>query len=496
MREQLLTLISVLLLITGCQTPEAEERDVTFQTINLGKEVNISCFEIEPNGSMWVGLDGQGLAYKESEGTPYRFFDKLSGTLPSDVVICHYRDRQKRQWFGTFGNGMFYWDGSAFQLPDNEALKAKELEYVAAFIEDEEGTLWIATQKNGIASCDTTGQVTFFDENNSGLQTNWIADMVTFDKKTIYVASGWGLFLIDTKSKEITPLLDSNGQPFIEKQLIRSLYASSDSLLWIGTQMGLYVYHKDRHTWKQLTTDDGIADNLVKAIGRDRHGNIWITADHSITRITKESDGRYTCHAFRPDDGIGDGVFHVRAVACAPDGTMLFGSSKGCLMAKNPHASLSAQRDAADWPFIVLAILATVLLVACVLLLIRRRSHTPVYAEIEPTKMEVTPVDEQLKEKAIRLVEEHISDAEFSVEELSAALGMSRGHLYKRLVAITGKTPIEFLRTIRIKRGQQLLQSGENVSSVAWSVGMSPKQFAKYFKEEYGMLPSDYIKKI
>ena len=119
-----------------------------------------------------------------------------------------------------------------------------------------------------------------------------------------------------------------------------------------------------------------------------------------------------------------------------------------------------------------------------------------VHAPIEPSTLEITSADEQLKEKAIRIVEEHISESEFSVEDLSAALGMSRGHLYKRLVAITGKTPIEFIRTIRIKRGRQLLEeSGEGVQQVAWRIGMSPKQFAKYFKEEYGLLPSDFIRK-
>ena len=101
----------------------------------------------------------------------------------------------------------------------------------------------------------------------------------------------------------------------------------------------------------------------------------------------------------------------------------------------------------------------------------------------------------QLKEKAIRIVQEHIDDSDFSVEDMSDAIGMSRAHLYKRLLAITGKTPIEFIRVIRVKQGRQLLeQSGESISQVAYRVGMSPKQFAKYFKEEYGVLPSEYMK--
>ena len=98
-------------------------------------------------------------------------------------------------------------------------------------------------------------------------------------------------------------------------------------------------------------------------------------------------------------------------------------------------------------------------------------------------------------ERATRIVEDNISDSDFSVEALSAALGMSRGHLYKRLTALTGVSPLEFIRMIRLKRGKQYLdQSGEGVAQIAWKIGLSPKQFAKYFKEEYGMLPSEYVR--
>ncbi|MDE6466699.1 MAG: helix-turn-helix transcriptional regulator, partial [Duncaniella sp.] len=83
---------------------------------------------------------------------------------------------------------------------------------------------------------------------------------------------------------------------------------------------------------------------------------------------------------------------------------------------------------------------------------------------------------------------------DLSVEELSSYLGMSRVDLYKKLKAVTGKTPIEFIRLIRLKRAAQLLRESQlNVSEVAYQVGFnSPKYFARYFKEEYNILPSEY----
>ena len=115
--------------------------------------------------------------------------------------------------------------------------------------------------------------------------------------------------------------------------------------------------------------------------------------------------------------------------------------------------------------------------------------------EINPENIDIQPLDQQLIKKAIVVVEENISNSEFSVEEFSRTLGMSRTTLYKKFVSITGKTPIEFIRILRLKRAAQLLRESQmSISEVAYDVGFNhPKYFSKYFKEEFGMLPSKYI---
>ena len=106
-------------------------------------------------------------------------------------------------------------------------------------------------------------------------------------------------------------------------------------------------------------------------------------------------------------------------------------------------------------------------------------------------------MDEKLIEKAIKYVEDNISRSDLSVEELSRALGMSRVHLYKKLLQITGKSPIEFIRVIRLKRAAQLLRESQlHVSEVAYEVGFNnPKYFSRHFKDEFGVLPSAYQEK-
>lgn len=116
--------------------------------------------------------------------------------------------------------------------------------------------------------------------------------------------------------------------------------------------------------------------------------------------------------------------------------------------------------------------------------------------DVEPSEITITSLDEKLIEKAIKIVEDHMEDSEFSVEVLSQELALSRGYLYKKLMAITGKGPAEFIRTIRLKRARQLLAKSQlQIAEVAYKCGFnSPKRFAQSFRNEFGMLPSEYIK--
>ncbi|MDF9831071.1 two-component regulator propeller domain-containing protein [Parabacteroides sp. PF5-6] len=114
--------------------------------------------------------------------------------------------------------------------------------------------------------------------------------------------------------------------------------------------------------------------------------------------------------------------------------------------------------------------------------------------KIEPSKIAVNSLDKKLIERALAYTESNMANPDFSVEELSRELGMSRVHLYKKLTQITGKTPIEFIRIIRLKRAAQLLKESQlTVSEIAYEVGFNnPKYFRKYFKDEFGVLPSQY----
>lgn len=115
---------------------------------------------------------------------------------------------------------------------------------------------------------------------------------------------------------------------------------------------------------------------------------------------------------------------------------------------------------------------------------------------IEPGDIEVEPAqtEEDFIRQAVEMLEKNIANADFSVDEWSRELGLSRTTLYKKVLSATGSTPIGFIRSFRMKRAAQLLEKTQhNVAEVAYMVGFNnPKYFARYFKEIYGKLPSLY----
>jgi YesN/AraC family two-component response regulator len=113
---------------------------------------------------------------------------------------------------------------------------------------------------------------------------------------------------------------------------------------------------------------------------------------------------------------------------------------------------------------------------------------------VKTTDVQIACLDEKFVQDALAIVEKNIYNAEFSVEELSRALLLSRTAVYKRLFVLTGKTPTEFIRSVRLQRAMQLLEKTKmTIAEVAYETGFNnPKYFSKYFKAAFGKLPSVY----
>ncbi|MDO6801318.1 two-component regulator propeller domain-containing protein [Wenyingzhuangia sp. 1_MG-2023] len=114
---------------------------------------------------------------------------------------------------------------------------------------------------------------------------------------------------------------------------------------------------------------------------------------------------------------------------------------------------------------------------------------------LKPEDVTVTSTDEIFLKNAMEVVEKNMMNTEFSVEMLVKEMNVSRSNLYLKLKEITGLSSSEFIRSIRLKRAVQLLKKSDlSVKEIMYMTGFnSPSYFAKCFKKQFNMTPSEYI---
>ena len=132
------------------------------------------------------------------------------------------------------------------------------------------------------------------------------------------------------------------------------------------------------------------------------------------------------------------------------------------------------------------------------LLLLNRLLKNTYSKQIDVTRPEphIVSGNEKLVKNILAYIDENISNSsQLSVEKLSKQLGMSRGTLYSKLLEITGQTPIEFIKSIKLEKAALLLEKSDlNIAQISYAAGFAtPNYFTKSFKAKFGVLPSEYI---
>ena len=108
---------------------------------------------------------------------------------------------------------------------------------------------------------------------------------------------------------------------------------------------------------------------------------------------------------------------------------------------------------------------------------------------------DVADNDKQLMDRIMQSVNKNLSDSDFSVEQLASDVGLSRSQLHRRMKELTGITPSDFIRNLRLEQAARLLRERKvNISQVAYTLGFNtPGNFSKAFKQHFGMSPTEYI---
>lgn len=117
--------------------------------------------------------------------------------------------------------------------------------------------------------------------------------------------------------------------------------------------------------------------------------------------------------------------------------------------------------------------------------------------EINITNLEYNSIDETFLSTAVTVIEGHLADEAYDFDTFAVEMSTSKSTLHRKLKSLTGLSPGEFIRNVRMKHAAQMMKNNiGNISEIAYAVGFNdPKYFSRCFKIEYGMTPKEYIDK-
>jgi len=489
----------------------------------------------DDNNRLWIATLGGGIDCLNPDRSVFTHYNTENSALLSNFVLSAFMDVRKNIYFGS-DIGIYtvkknqkeislYFDNPAYL----DSLTAPTLNYILV---DSRGLLWVATNK-GINIYDPVTKRFKYITIADGLPSNAVVSLVEDEEGNIWSGTRNGLVCIHCKFQErkldySLTFFDVNdglpGSVFNTK----AVFKDKDGLIYMGTTSGYVSYDPKEIVFnpnapKPRFTDLIITNQTIKPNvaynGRViitqsitdlekvvlKHGETNFTIQFSALNFIHPKKTRYKYMLEGLDKqwtmittGVGAASYsnlkpgNYTLVVYAGNEDNVWSSDPIMLrIVVEPPLWLSW------WAYILYVVIAVFLIGLLAKYRPVLQNNFRKKIDISPNKIEIVSMDEKFVQKAVASVEKNISNPEFRVEDLCREMGMSRVHLYKKTMALTDKTPSEFIRLIRLKRAADLLEKSQLfVNEVALQVGFNEvKYFRKYFKDEFGVTPNEYKKK-
>ena len=504
---------------------------------NLQK--SIRSLEIDKYDNVWIGGNGLWKLNPESkELKQYLNSENSKGYIVTNLFF----DKDESLWIGTYQNGIIHLKPSSnvsemyvHKADDSTSLSHN---YITSITQDKEGSLWIGTYGGGLNKFNRiTKQFERYNTSN-GLLNDVIYGIVVDEHDFIWFSSNAGLTRFDSNTNTFNYFgLDAGIQ---SEEFNAGAYAKSDQgELFFGGINGFNAFlpetfNKSRSTAKLIFTDFSLLDeknrlslNEVSEKHISRTDTMKLNYDQNNFSIrfselnyANTVDNNYEYQLKGLTSGWQSlGKRKVITLGNLDPGNYILTAR----IVNDPEkfAKLSIFIAPPFWRtklayFTYLLMLITMALIINQhqkkIRLTKQRFEAKIKSlendinlssqfnqnnnvnNIPLKEVSTSSVNEKFLKRAVEIIEEHIENSDFDVQDFADEMFMSRSQLYRKLKANTGHSTTKFIRLIRLKRAAQLLSKDTaSVSEIAYKVGFeNVGYFSKCFNETFGKPPSQY----
>lgn len=307
----------------------------------------VRAFFEDGKGDVWVGTDGGGISRLDRKTGKFARYDRSAHkNLFTDRVRAFCQTQDGVMWLGSYDDGLAAFDSKSEQTlkvyrHDPNNLTSLSNDRIRAIVEDRDGALWVGTFDNGLNRFDRqTGVFTRFTQGDgSGLSSNTILGLHIDKQGTLWIATlTGGLCRYDARTGNFKAYrYDKNNPRSLSSDRVYGIGELSDGRLWVGTAGGgLCLFDQATETFECITEVDGLPNSVVYAALDDARGNLWVSTNKGISRITPTrnareigAENRYAFRNFDMKDGLQHDEFNGGAYLKGRDGLFYFGGING-----------------------------------------------------------------------------------------------------------------------------------------------------------------------
>jgi ligand-binding sensor domain-containing protein/signal transduction histidine kinase len=289
----------------------------------------VTCFLKDHKGRIWIGTDGGGLNLFNPETGRFKQYKTENSSISSNAILCVYQDSENRIWLGTWAGGLVLFDPEKGSFKEfttrNSSIQDNN---IYSIVEGNKNELWLGSFEKGLINFQLDGNTfTNYTESNSDLFNNLINILRKDEHGTIYIGGIRGIQLFSINEKKFRSFQNvANDTTTISHYTVSDIHIVNDSMVWVGTLYGLNLFNPITGKFRQFYEKNGLPDNVIKGIGTDSDGDLWISTNNGLVNF--DPSGKSIIN-YTKEDGLQSNEFCIRSCLITEDGEIYFGGTNG-----------------------------------------------------------------------------------------------------------------------------------------------------------------------
>ncbi len=234
---------------------------------------NVNCLLEDAQGNVWVGSFGNGIAvYNGQEFTHYKEEDGLSNNIVRSLA----KAPDGKVWVGT-DKGITIFDGGTMEYLNDKAIFYNSIEYI---LFHSQGSVWIATENQGVYQRQSNGYIHFNETN--GLSSDYTYALLEDNVGGIWISTNGG-GVCKYEGEMFTHYTKADG---LLSNVVMGVLEDHNGWFWMATDRGLSRYNGEQV--KNFQIEDGLRTNDLQQLHEDENNNIWISAITGVGKMNEE----------------------------------------------------------------------------------------------------------------------------------------------------------------------------------------------------------------